>query len=212
MPHFFDEVFVSRCETISLGQLSLPSGRIVACDPFFAGVAAPFARSVSPGEYEVHLCRADAGEQGERIALARILFQADRVPSIYEPAVLELANTNRYAVESGLGTFMDELTRQEFVDVMAAYYRDEPSGNYYADRLASEFKESALDPDDPDDAGAWAVHRLPGTQMNIAMFASGLGDGLFESFWGLDAHGEPVLLVTDFRVFQLGTPVRQSGK
>jgi hypothetical protein len=34
----------------------------------------------------------------------------------------------------------------------------------------------------------------------IAMFQSGWGDGFYASYWGLDARGEPVCLVTDFSV------------
>ncbi|WP_317615143.1 MULTISPECIES: DUF4241 domain-containing protein [Bacillus] len=36
--------------------------------------------------------------------------------------------------------------------------------------------------------------------MDIAMFTTGFGDGMYPSFWGLDENGEPACLVTDFLI------------
>ena len=146
------------------------------------------------------MCRADTNETGKRIALARIVFQPRAQSVVYEKAVLEDTDSTEYFVESGLGCFMDEETRKQFVDVMARHYKAEPDGNYYGDVLAAVFKKSAMDPNNPDDAGAWAVHELPGSQLNIVMFATGLGDGVYESFWGLNGNNEIVSLTTDFRI------------
>jgi hypothetical protein len=196
----YDDVFISRCDVITPGRLHLPSGRVVACDPFFAGVAVPFARSVRPGDYEVQLCRVDTDRAGSRIALARVVFQSGAQSVAYEKAITELTASNEYYVQSGLGCFVDEESRKQFVQLMARYYHEKPDGNYYDDELAAEFKASAMELADPDDAGAWAVHYLPGSQLNIVMFATGLGDGVYESFWGLSQDDQVVSLVTDFRI------------
>jgi hypothetical protein len=197
----YDDAFKSSsCDVLTPGKLHLPSGRVVACDPFFAGIAMPLAKTVRPGDYEVQLCRADTNETGKRIALARIVFQPRAQSVVYEKAILEDTDSTEYFVESGLGCFMDEETRKQFVDVMARHYKAEPDGNYYGDVLAAVFKKSAMDPNNPDDAGAWAVHELPGSQLNIVMFATGLGDGVYESFWGLNGNNEIVSLTTDFRI------------
>lgn len=199
--HFYDEAFRSpRCEVINPGKLNLPSGKVVVCDPFFSSLAAPFERAVSPGEYDVQLCRADSGVLGKRIALARIVVRPGARATVYEKAIMEQTNSNTSSVESGLASFMDESTRKEFVAVMARFYHESPDGNYYGEKLAAEFRKSAMYPDDPDDAGMWAVHYLPGSALNVVMFASGAGDGVYESFWGLSQEGEIVSLVTDFRI------------
>jgi hypothetical protein len=203
----YDDAFSSQqYELITPGRLRLPSAKVVACDPFFCSLAVPFARVVRPGDYEVQLCRAESRGFGKRIALARILFQPEAKAVEYEKAIQEGADSNQYFVESRLGCFMDELTRQKFVQVMAHFYKAAPDGNYYNDKLASEFKKSALYPDDPDDGGAWAVHYLPDSQLNVVMFASGLGDGAYESFWGLSREKEIVSLVTDFRILSQASP------
>ena len=68
---------------------------------------------------------------------------------------------------------------------------------YYTDVLGPEMEKSA-DPSDPADPGRWAVHRVPGSELEVAVFAAGLGDGAYRSWWGLGAGGQAVSLVTDF--------------
>jgi hypothetical protein len=46
----------------------------------------------------------------------------------------------------------------------------------------------------------WLLHRLAGSDLTVAMFASGLGDGSYDSVWGVSDADEPVWLVTDFDV------------
>ena len=196
----YDAAFESNYEVLHLGALALPTGQVVACDPFYVGIAKPFRRVVSPGRYDVQLCRAELPDEGPRIALARIVFIPTERPVAYQRAVKVGGDSSSYSVESGLGSFMDESTRHQFVDVMARYYLHNPDGNYYSAELADKFKKSALYPDDPDDAGSWAVHALGEGGANIMMFASGLGDGAYDSYWGIGATNNPVCLVTDFRL------------
>ena len=44
----------------------------------------------------------------------------------------------------------------------------------------------------------WANFLIGSSGLNVAVFSSGVGDGLYESLWGLDANDEPACLVTDF--------------
>jgi hypothetical protein len=36
--------------------------------------------------------------------------------------------------------------------------------------------------------------------LHVALFSSGMGDGAYTSYWGFDAGGEPVCLLTDFDI------------
>lgn len=69
-----EEAFASIHQVVTIGQLNLPSGRVVACDPYFCSSAVPFSLTVAPGTYEVQLYQINSQEWGQRIALARILF------------------------------------------------------------------------------------------------------------------------------------------
>ena len=39
------------------------------------------------------------------------------------------------------------------------------------------------------------------SKANCVAFMSGYGDGIYSSYWGLDANGAPLCLTTDFEVF-----------
>jgi Protein of unknown function (DUF4241) len=195
----YEKAFASEEQVVTVGKLNLPSGKVVACDPYFCANAVPFSWTVPPGTYEVELCIINSQEWGQRIALARILVKPGRVVA-FERAVKEFTDSNDYFVDSGTGSFIDELTCQALADVFTKYYRSNPQGNYYTDVLAAEFKMSAINPQDPNDIGKWNLHYLPDSASNVAMFASGLGDGFFGSFWGVDEDGEILSLVTDFKI------------
>jgi hypothetical protein len=195
MPH--DRGEVDREGYRTLGMLAVPSGALVACDPFFAPEALPFARCVSPGAYPVQLRRVVLQSWGPRVAQARVLFLPD--VSVHAREVAERSSgSGRYLVSSGLGSFMDEASRARFSQVLAAFYRNRPAGNYYTDVLESEFERSATT--DTPRAGDALLHDLPGEALNVAMFASGIGDGAYASYWALDREGRCISLVTDFEV------------
>jgi hypothetical protein len=39
-------------------------------------------------------------------------------------------------------------------------------------------------------------------ELNMFIFTSGWGDGEYASYWGFDANGSPVCLITDFGIFE----------
>ena len=197
----YEHAFASEADVITIGNLVLPSGLVVVCDPYFCVDAHYFSRRVPPGEYNVQVRRLTSPEWGERIALARLLIRPGEAVVSFEFATRGAGDSGRFLIDSGVASYMDEVTRAAFADVLASYYENHLEGNYYTDVLQSEFKRSALDQDNPLDRGNWNLHRVPGTELNIAMFASGLGDGAYVSWWGLAASGEVVYLVTDFGLF-----------
>jgi Protein of unknown function (DUF4241) len=198
----YKRAFGPGSNIIKLGSIDAPTGRVVSCDPFFVESAIPFERKVAPGEYEVQLSLADLPDWGRRVAMARVLIRPHEDVHRFEQATMELTDSNRYFVDSGLGSFMDELTRQRFAELLASFYQARPEGNYYDDVLAAEFKRSAANPDDPQDVGSWNMHIIRDPPMRIAMFSSGLGDGAYESFWALGEKDEPLALVTDFGILE----------
>ncbi|TPN47845.1 MULTISPECIES: DUF4241 domain-containing protein [unclassified Mesorhizobium] len=178
------EMAERKITATTIGELELPTGKIVACDPLITGLGRPaFSRKVKPGRYPVMLLQA----QG-RIAAAVLrfgtglpvswelaTFARDR-PPVYESEFLE------FIVDDAVASFMDKslltlMTDQEELD------------DYLADV-------------------AWSLDRfgmdspMEGNPLNVAMFDTGFGDGGYKSFWGLDATGEPLVLMTDFEVLE----------
>lgn len=176
-----------------IGELNLPTGEIIACDPLTAGADWPaLSRKVKPGRYPVSLLEA----QG-RVAAAILRFRSG-TPVRWQLATLPNQDTSAlkgdeifgYPVDTGLGSFMDKTAM-----VLMSEQQDklEAEQNYYDDVLAVEF-ESNQD--------RLMHHPVAGNPLNIAMFSSGWGDGVYPSFWGLDAAGAPLLLMTDFGVLE----------
>jgi Protein of unknown function (DUF4241) len=191
----------------------VPTGRIVACDPFYCVDAPAIVREVPLGRYPVLLALAQFARNGdERIASAMLRLRV-AAPVRWEPAVWTRNSANAspdtdaeeeptdmktatdstpiadaYCVDSGFGAFMDEAAIEALLDHIEA----EDDDDYLQRRL------DALGP-----AGGPERFNIPldeETGANILLFTSGWGDGKYPSFWGFVADGDPICLLTDFGV------------
>jgi hypothetical protein len=168
----------------AIGTVEVPSGRLVACDPLVIEVApAPFARTLAPRTYPVRLGRADGD-----LAYAVLVVSEARVVGwehaqrIGERPQVLAPRAPGFDVDASTGAYLDVQTaellfRERFED-----------GRLLLDRL---YDAGYRD-------GPWAEASIDGAPRLVA-FGTG-GDGRFASYWGLDAQGEPSVLVTDFGV------------
>jgi hypothetical protein len=181
----------AQLSVVSIGDLDVPSGRIVACDPFICDQMQPFTRKVPTGRFPVQLAitRAPSGDQ--RVAFARILF-SDRPAKRWELALppgesLDGSQTNYafgYGVDTGTGSFMDAAVYGPYMAAIAH--------KSSVDQLVAALNAA------PDVPRTWLLRPFgPG---NVAMYSSGFGDGYYMSFFGLDEAGQVVSLTTDFSV------------
>ncbi|MEO5756047.1 MAG: DUF4241 domain-containing protein [Mesorhizobium sp.] len=188
------EMAERKISVTPIGEVELPTGEIIACDPLTTGTDWPaLSRKVKPGHYPVSLFEA----QG-RVAAAFLRLHPG-VPVRWELATLpgQDAATLKddeifgYPVDAGLGSFMDKAAMALMSEQQGKL---KPEQNYYDDVLAAEFA--------PNQDRFVMHHPVAGNPLNIAMFWSGWGDGYYPSFWGLNAAGEPLLLMTDFGVLE----------
>ncbi|MEN3209465.1 DUF4241 domain-containing protein [Methylorubrum populi] len=194
-----DELRERGITRMTLGRLPLPSGAVIAADPLVQPERPAFTRTVPPGDYPVTLYRAQ-----DRVALAELRI-ADGTPEHWDLALvpgqdiatLQAGQIFGYPVDAGLGCFMDPVARDAMQRRDAQEQkRNARYSNYYDDVLADELKDSDLN---------WVMHRpLPEEPAQVAVFASGWGDGVYASYWGLDAGGRMLRLVTDFGVIENG--------
>ncbi len=190
--------------------LTLPSGTIVACDPFVSLEGArSFSRTVEPGRYEARL-----SFSGPDVALACIRFgQAAvarwEVATWAEPVPDE--GVPSYAVDSGTGCFVDA--------EVAAHHVARERERY--EKAAATLRERGVDPQDvlawhvalEEELGEddllremgpelqrqrWASVVMDEGDRNLLAFRSGVGDGVYASYWGLDERGRAAVLITDF--------------
>jgi hypothetical protein len=201
----FDLVSLSDSEltarsitTFQMGKVELTSGRIVAADPLVEPDRQALARTVPPGDYPVTLYQAFG-----RIAAASLRL-ADGKPVRWELALIPGQDIKTlkddefygYPVDAGLGSYMDADTYPLMVEREKQVQAEKASSdiNYYDDVVAPEI---AVNNDN------YALHRpIAGKRGNVAIFWSGWGDGFYPVFWGLDADGRPLVLLTDFLVME----------
>lgn len=177
-----------------IGQLEVPTGELLVSDLFFAGLDGPLARQVPAGRYTVTLSLlSQPGQAFEDVAAARLQIRP-QPPVLWETArflpAAGAAAAEGYAVDSGMAAFSTppsaaELTRRLARD--AAYVDD-----IIAQSAANELQ------------GGWAlIQPDPALSANVVGFRSGWGDGAYAAYWGLDADGAPVCLVTEFQLISV---------
>lgn len=186
-----------RMRVEHLGSINLPTGKICAVEPFAVHDLEPFTVSVPPGRYATELAIADSGDD-PRVAFARIRF-SNELPVHWTLAVWPSSDVRNlqpghfvgYGVDGGLGSFMDLATVDELEKL------GENEGFYKA--LADDFMT---------DGAIKNYAMLPTEHANVAVFATGIGDGVYASYFGFGKSGRPVMLVTDFGMVRW-EPVRE---
>lgn len=182
------------------GELSLPTGRLVACDPFVylgEGDFEPFTVTVEPGHYRVdaavvtltHPERPASDRPHRRVAAARLVIR-DEPTATWEIALLP-------------GQDLDKLGEDEFY----GYGVDAGTGCFYDASADGSFPECVEDEgplwdafDDNDWAPGPHLVTSPSTGATLAAFTSGWGDGCYPTWIGRSASGQVTCFVTDFFV------------
>lgn len=163
------------------GELHVPSGRIVTCDPFVVD-GPTLERAVTPGSYPVVLSVAVFADD-QRVAAATVRF-ADRAVAQWIPG-------GDYTVDAGTGAFVD--ARAHAAILAEPPHWPTPSYTALEHQLLTEHYTHTW---------GWASYRpAAGDGGNCVAFMSGYGDGVYTSYWGLDDAGDAVALTTDFEVF-----------
>lgn len=209
-----------------IGDLIVTSGKLIASDPLIEpDPRYYFTKTIPPGRYPVVLSVAVY----QSIPTARIGCAMLRISNAlavrWELAAMneqqprkEQGETYGYGVDSGTGCFMDWDAAQ------ALYVLANPDPTAYESARRTSFDEAwklstaALDRFDQEfcdrvnaereknfiqySTADWAnVSVNNATAANVIAFSTGWGDGAYRSYWGYDAKGNLVNLVTDFLLF-----------
>ena len=186
-----------------MGKLHLPTGKIIASDPFVFFDEKPFIIQVKTGSYDVVLSIVKAkyahnphNFEHERVAFAMLEFNKN-LPVRWEPALRENDDTSKlndesffgYGVDSGTGCFIDAESREILNELLF----DEKL-NF--DKIIWQEREKNYVP-----AWDWINYDFEGLpNNNLIAFSSGLGDGEYASYFGFDENNQAVCLVTDFGI------------
>lgn len=188
-----------QLRTVSVGELELPSGRLVAFDPLVAPETEPFERTVEPGDYPVELVLAEMRDE-DRLAYAVIRFN-DSVAVRWQVATIDgESNTDRWGrpepggfpVDSAVVCLADERAAGRIIDIMNI------DGDEEFERLMRHaLRRGALGRS----PYGHAVIDLPVTDSgNLPTFEA--DPGLYTSHWGFDSNGELSMFVVDFGILE----------
>jgi hypothetical protein len=172
-----------------VGYLILPTGELVACDPFVLPDSGPFNLLVPRGTFPVVLSVAQIATD-QRIAFATIRF-TQSVPTTWEMLTVGDQNISLlkedelfgYPVDAGTGCFMDVNVSRALIQLMRE--RD----NFYETLIAEMDKTYT-------NTWSWLDMKFGGA--NLIAFSSGYGDAIYASYAGFDSERRVSVVVTDF--------------
>ena len=166
-------------DTIDIGTVSFPTGRILACDPLIElEDRPPYIQAVPPGTYPT---------------------VSDARPVRYDLAMigdedldeeLEDGDYFGFCVDAGMGCIADVETQKAFREYWAKRLEEDedidPYNDLFCDLLEESYNEN---PRYQRDGGDWVNWTVPGTDLSIPIFASGWGDGVYPCYFGYDSDG-----------------------
>lgn len=198
---YFTEKKIGETEvdTLEIGEVNLPTGEILACDPLVElGEAETYLQKTPVGKFPVKICVVLSEDYGDRYACVKVEFSKNK-PVVYELAVtgnekeMDEAKEDEYygfGVDAGMGCVADKKAQEEY----SKYWKkleeegaDNPYDDIFEELLEESFKKS---PKYQRDSGDWANFIIPDSDLNIPVFASGWGDGYYPCYFGYDEKGE----------------------
>lgn len=189
-----DEIAGQPLETMEIGNVSLPSGKIVVRDPLvdLNGNQSPYFIQAPKGDFPVTIAVVKSENWGDRYAVVKVEFTKEK-PIVYREALVgieELEGVTEddyfgFGVDAGLGCITDK----EVLPFVDKFVDETDLDNFYDDYFAALFEQSYKDhPENQRDAGDWINWKVPNTNYHIPMFASGFGDGTYPVYFAYDTH------------------------
>ncbi|RZJ48968.1 MAG: DUF4241 domain-containing protein [Chryseobacterium sp.] len=191
-----NEILGQKMETMEIGNVSLPSGKIVVRDPlvYLSSDEKPYFIQAPKGNFLVTIAVVKSEDWGDRYAVVKVQF-TQKKPVVYREALIGIEDLEDvteddffgFSVDAGLGCITDAEVLPSVDQFVAATDVDNVYDDYFAEIFAQSYKDH---PNNQRDAGDWINWTVPNTDYQIPMFASGFGDGSYPVYFAYDAHGE----------------------
>ena len=198
---YFTEKKIGKMEVdiLDIGEVNLPTGKIIACDPLVElGEAKTYLQKTPIGKFSVKIAVVLSKDYGNRYACVKVEFNKNK-PVVYELAItgnekkMEEAEEDEFygfCVDAGMGCIADKKSQYEYSNYWNKLEKegaDNPYDDIFEELLAESSKKF---PKYQRDMGDWANFIIPDTDLNILIFASGWGDGYYPCYFGYDEKGE----------------------
>lgn len=190
------EILGQKMEIMDIGNVSLPSGKIIVRDPlvYLNSGEKPYFVEAPKGNFPVQIAVVKSEEWGDRYAVVRVVF-TDKKPVVYREALIgheELEGVDEgdyfgFPVDAGLACITDA----EVIPYFDRFLTETNVENIYDDYFAAIFAQSFKDhPKNQRDLGDWINWTIPNTSFQIPMFASGFGDGGYPVYFAYDENNQ----------------------
>lgn len=209
---FFEGLFTGsdKIEVFAAGSADFPTGEVVLADPLaYLGsrYETVLDRKIPAGSYPVELSLCRSRIAGLRYAAARLVIR-DKQAVSYEIAMPKGKKREDlgkpgvftfFGVDTGLACIADAGISEEYRVFFENWLRENPGKNKYTDYFEALFQKSyEAHPGVQNPGGSFLEWKLPGTGHGMVLFASGMGDGMYSGYWGVDEEGEAVCLAAVF--------------
>jgi uncharacterized protein DUF4241 len=183
------------------GELEFQTGRVVASDAYLVTDDPPFTRWLVPGRHLVFVLHAMIRDTSDDRLAAAMIRARPGDPVRWEMALRPRQNMAMlgpdqffgYGVDAGTGCFTSAEASEWLAGAGAAALAD------YEKRI-----EAAMFPSPAEYDPVADIPLGDPKGRNVIVFSSGWGDGVYPSYFGLDAEGRPLVLVTDFQILNGG--------
>lgn len=201
----------SKSRIFTMGYADFPSGEIILGDPLvYLGndkYCNHLDKTIPQGKYPIELAIIDSPIAGIRVVAVRLGINHRQVQH-YEIAMSKGTTIEQYnqpgiftgfGVDAGLACLCDYCLVSEYQNFMREWTLENQNKNLYDDYFAEFFRQSYESyPQFQREGGDFITWTIPHTKHQMMMFASGMGDGFYSGYWGLDEKGEIVELVIPF--------------
>lgn len=191
-----DEIMEQKMEVMEIGNVSLPSGKVIVRDPlvFLNAGEKPYFVQAPKGDFPVKIAVVKSEEWGNRYAAVKVEFTKEK-PVLYREALIGIENLEDlnegdyfgFMVDAGLGCITDAEVLPYFDKFLTEVNVENVYDDYFAEQFAQSYKEH---PENQRELGDWINWKIPGTEYHIPMFASGFGDGGYPVYFAYDEKEE----------------------
>ncbi|UWX59277.1 DUF4241 domain-containing protein [Chryseobacterium oranimense] len=191
-----DEILEQRMQVMEIGNVSLPSGKIIVRDPlvFLKAGEKPYFVQAPKGNFPVKIAVVKSEEWGDRYAVVKVEFTKEK-PVLYREALIGIENLEGldegdyfgFMVDAGLGCITDVEVLPYFDKFVTDMNVENIYDDYFAEQFAKSYKEN---PENQRELGDWINWTVPNTDYHIPMFATGFGDGGYPVYFAYDEKDE----------------------
>lgn len=168
-----------------VGDLEMAGERLEICDPCYLGsnMVSPMERAVRTGTYPVYASVMNTQMTGRCIAALKVQLSEEQTVR-YElamPLGFKMWQADDPAVFPGISIetnvvcVTDDVTELPFAACMNRYYDKNPGKDLIHDELLPLVEKTGF-----------AMWHIPDSPYTVPLFSAGLGQGLYNAFWGFD--------------------------